>query len=132
MGTVAELYMAEKYSTPGTKTVVVLARDSDNGEDNSFTASPACPEITNASAITQMLDKNTEMAIMPETTALMFEARAPETNAPIVQQNSNVEEDLDFDLMVETELDASWCLPNDGPNPGQWRGTCQTASIRRK
>ena len=37
----------------------------------------------------------------------------------------------EFDLLVETDLDAGWCLSSGDPDAGQWQRTCQTAAVRR-
>lgn len=42
-------------------------------------------------------------------------------------------EDLEFEIWVETDLQASWCLEDTGSGDApQWRGSCQTASLRRR
>eukprot|EP00440_Ansanella_granifera_P030288 gb/GFBE01032909.1/.p1 GENE.gb/GFBE01032909.1/~~gb/GFBE01032909.1/.p1 ORF type:complete len:229 (+),score=34.32 gb/GFBE01032909.1/:1-687(+) len=47
-------------------------------------------------------------------------------------QHAHEEEGTDFELWVETELDASWCLESDAlPTLQSWKESCQTASIRR-
>lgn len=129
--TLAEQLMADKYPAPSTKVAEVSSDNRDKSNDNSFTASPVCFEVTKASTGMQKLDTHIETAVMPEPKALMPEPRMPETTTPVVQ-NSIIEDELDFDLMVETDLDAAWCLESNQKDAGKWRGNCQTASIRRK
>lgn len=63
-----------------------------------------------------------------------------------VEEDTEVSSEPDFELWVETELQADWCLeaatPQGMPQPevstesapgaGEWRGSCRTSSIRRR
>lgn len=43
-------------------------------------------------------------------------------------------DDLEFEIWVETDLQASWCLEDTGgaAASSQWRGSCQTGLLRRR
>jgi len=46
---------------------------------------------------------------------------------------SGLDDGLEFEIWVETDLQASWCLEDTGGDGGsQWRESCQTASLRRR
>merc|ERR1719215_882441 len=57
---------------------------------------------------------------------------------PVAFGNPKEEEDLEFELWVETDIDAAWCLPGDEDGANQaavgdtmWRQDCTTSTMRR-
>lgn len=55
-----------------------------------------------------------------------------EGSCPCVSELTDNREDPEFELWVETELEAAWCLEDSSTGPGPWRGVCQTSTVRRR
>ncbi|CAE8603922.1 unnamed protein product [Polarella glacialis] len=48
-----------------------------------------------------------------------------------IQLECQDSEEVDFEVWVETDLEASWCLEGAEKETQDWRGECQTSSILR-
>lgn len=59
-------------------------------------------------------------------------------DVPVTHGAQRTEEPVDFELWVEADLEASWCLEDEcaearlSPADGTWRDNCSTSTLRRR